>query len=67
MLARHGSVENDSDIGIPTSIWEEFVDDHERLLEFARAVKSFTYRSPNGYDTAYDEIRDLLNDLEYPA
>lgn len=34
------------------------------LVKFARAVKVFTYRSPNGYDPAYDDIRDLLNDLE---
>lgn len=34
------------------------------LLEFARAVKAFTWHSPNGYDPAYDHIRDLLNNLE---
>lgn len=36
------------------------------LVGFARAVKGFAYRSPNGYDPAYDEIRDLLSDLENP-
>lgn len=41
-------------------------EDAKALVQFAKAVKAFTYRSPNGYDPAYDEIRDLLNDLENP-
>jgi hypothetical protein len=42
-------------------------EDARALVKFAKAVKAFTYRSPNGYDPAYDEIRDLLTDLEHPA
>lgn len=41
--ARHKFVENaDENGGVPTSVWEEFVDDHERLITFAKAVRDAT-------------------------